>query len=110
MLTEKFRRLTEEPMKKRKNFKKKNQLQLRPLYKKSNTNNGLDCKNCRHANQETNDYSDGFVACKFNGGLRLTKACDISFPLRDGEYYMYEPYTGSNCTWTWDGDFLIQSE
>jgi hypothetical protein len=93
-----------------KNTTSKKKLDIRPKVKKEESNEDLKCEDCRHANQKTDDHSEGLVACKFNGGMRLGKSCDVTFPMKDGEYYMYEAYDGSNCTWMFDGDFVITSE
>ena len=70
----------------------------------------LTCLSCRHANHDTVDFEDGLVACKITGSIHIDTTCNATLPMHDGEYYMFEIYDGTNCTWTSDCDFEIASE
>lgn len=73
----------------------------RNLHKVSTTQtSAVKCTRCRHANQGTEDFDAGYVACKITGGLRPeTSTCSVSLPMKDGEYFAFEIFDGTNCTW-----------
>jgi hypothetical protein len=66
------------------------------------------CGHCRHANQGTADFAEKHVFCGWVSGARHPNyTCDVKRHLpressADGnfaEYFLYEPYDGTNGTW-----------
>jgi hypothetical protein len=55
------------------------------------------CRDCRHANQNTEDADDGFSACPWIGANDPLDHCLIKYT-KTGEY-VFEYYDGTNCTW-----------
>jgi len=55
------------------------------------------CKDCRHANQGTDDFSDGIglLACKFAMACSIMDVCEIE---RNGKW-LFEKYDDTNGTW-----------
>lgn len=62
------------------------------------------CKQCRHANQETDDFADGLIYCKLSNNIKGDQQiCDVAF----SNMLAFEEYDGTNYTWDKDGCFLI---
>jgi len=90
----------------------RSKLEIQPVYSTSEEmkEDMIECCKCRHSNHKTNEREDGFIACKFTGSIKVNPWCDLTFPTKDGTYYMYEPYNGQNCTWDIDADFIVSTE
>jgi len=82
------------------------------------TRNPGTCGTCRHANHETVDFAESHIFCKWGGPARRPDqpcdqgivACQTKFePLETG-YYYYERYDGTNCTWSYRGDYRILAD
>jgi hypothetical protein len=76
------------------------------------------CKSCRHANQGTVDFAEHYIFCKWGGPPRQPEqSCDQQSPamrVSGGpllfNYYFYEAFDGTNCTWQIAGDYRILAE
>ena len=76
------------------------------------------CGSCRHANQGTVDFAERHIFCGRGGPPRQPdQLCNqnmAAVPTLYGpvvpNYYYYEPYDGTNCTWHFFGDFRILAE
>jgi hypothetical protein len=55
------------------------------------------CRDCRHANQKTEDAHNGFLACPWIGAIDPVEYCLIKYT-KTGEY-VFESYDGTNSTW-----------
>ncbi|MEM6989344.1 MAG: hypothetical protein AAF721_02565 [Myxococcota bacterium] len=77
------------------------------------------CRECRHANQGTVDFSEGILFCWFaKASKRATQQCDVAIPLfrsisAEGaprSYYIFEPFRGDNGTYGVSEDLRILAE
>ena len=75
------------------------------------------CGDCRHANQGTADFRENHVFCQWDRRPRRTELrCDVSRMLSpsqtgaDAEYFMFETFDGTNCTWHRVQDSRILAE
>lgn len=55
------------------------------------------CRDCRHANQETEDARDGCWACPWLGRTSPDAPCVVKFA--DTGEYAFDRYDGANGTW-----------
>ena len=55
------------------------------------------CKDCRHANHGTEDFSGGvgLLACKFGMACSIMDVCEIERNWK----WLFEKYDGTNGTW-----------
>jgi len=71
----------------------------------------LVCSKCRNSNQNTDDAADGLVFCKFSEGIMgRDSECAITVSTSGHSTYLFEPFDGTNCTWTVNGDFVFEIE
>ena len=76
-------------------------------YRDNQSGEGLVCNRCRNSNQNTDDYREGLVFCKFGMGIKYDNhPCDINVSDR----LLFEEYDGTNCTWYKDGQFEVVVE
>ncbi|UCC73052.1 MAG: hypothetical protein JSV86_00365 [Gemmatimonadota bacterium] len=65
------------------------------------------CTTCRHANQDTVDFTEGRICCGWDGKPKAAdQTCDVAVQIpRDvggkgtDRYFVFEPYDGGNGTW-----------
>jgi hypothetical protein len=55
------------------------------------------CGECRHANQQTEDATEGLWACPWLGATNFASPCRIQY--HDTGNYVFELYDGTNGTW-----------
>lgn len=75
------------------------------------------CEACRHANQDTADFAEGHLFCRFDGqSKQRTQPCNLPVELaREAQgprsrYFFFDPFTGDNCTYPLRGDFRVLAE
>ena len=82
------------------------------------TRSPKSCGTCRHANQETVDFAEGHIFCKWGGPARQYDqlcnqpiiACCTRFSELEQGYYYYEDYSGINCTWLFSCDYRVLAD
>lgn len=61
------------------------------------------CANCRHANQGTEDFDDGFIFCKIDG-LQKTPGQNCNIILQEKKRDLFEEFNNNS---TWDKEIIL---